>query len=844
MANENPSPEDIKAYDRAIRGLGPEMQKQIEKARALGVSFEALVGFAESFADQLEHSAEYLSEQKEDLAKSLRQYEGITKVFKDHLEDHKVFKETIQNNLKIQRDFGNLLSAETQVLDDLLLKRNMIGTGLKDEYAQLLTTYMLENNITDLGDEKVQTLIKELQHRQHVKKEMDEQLEMTEALANYMVEVREEADKLKKEYSILGAKIKAVVMDPEVRKAFMKGLLLEKSLEMGKEMNEVFGEMRKEGLTVTQTFKEGGIAMGAMFSLSGASLKENAEIMAGIAESTGNLESATSDAVAEVGKLSKTFGVAAGDAGKLYGQMKNLPGASEQSATETMRFAGNLAKAAHVAPGAVMKDMAQNSEAIAANTKNGGKDMVAVSVAAHKLGIEMSTITKMSEGLLDFENSINKQMEASVLLGREINLDKAREAALNGDLLGATQEMLKNVGGEAEFNKMNIVQRKALAESMGVSVGELSKMVKNQDKLASLTKEQQEALATGETTMDDILANSGGVAKNIFDGVTGLGGQLVALNEMRKAFTDTLGLTKSMVKGFTEGSGALGKMKGLFGFGAKAPIGPQPMQGPLPGLGGGPKVPPGADKAGMLDKLAKIDAKQMLSTAAAIAAVGVALIGVGLGIKFASEGLAELVKSFKGLSGPEIAGALGALLIVMGGFTVMVFALASASTVAALPLLALGAAFLLIGGGIALAAVGIGYMVKQFGEIPYENLMALPVAMLGIGAGLYMMGAAGAIAIPTILALLALGAMAPRLAGLASSLGGLFGGGEGGKSEKQSTVELSENSINQIASKISAAITSIKGDVILDKEKVGVVLSPIIEKNITLGSTPVRKGGK
>lgn len=851
MANENPSPEDIKAYDRAIKGLGPEMQKQIEKARALGVSFEALVGFAESFADQLEHSAEYLSEQREDLAKSLKQYQGIDKVFKDHLKDHEKVNETIQNNLKIQRDFGNLLSDETQVLDDLLLKRNMIGTGLKDEYAQLLTTYMLENDIKDLGDDRVKELIKELKHRQHVKENLDDQLEITEALAGYTVEVREEAEKLRKEYTLLGGKIKAVLFDPEVRNAFAKGLFLEKSREQIKEMTESFDEFRKEGLSVSTAFAETGVAFDAMFSLSGASLKENTELMAGIAESTGNLESATSDAVAEVGKLSKTFGIAAGDAGKLYGQMKNLPGASEQSATETMRFAGNLAKAAHVAPGAVMKDMAQNSEAIAANTKNGGKDMVAVSVAAHKLGIEMSTITKMSEGLLDFENSINKQMEASVLLGREINLDKAREAALNGDLLGATQEMLKNVGGEAEFNKMNVVQRKALAESMGVSVGELSKMVKNQDKLASLTKEQQEALATNETTIDDILANSGGMVKNYYDGITGLGGQLVALNEMRKALKDTLGMTKSMVNGFKEGSGFLGKMKGLFGFGAKAPIGPQPMQGPLPGLGGGPKVPPGADKAGMLDKLAKIDAKQMLSTAAAIAAVGAALMLIGLGIKFASEGLAELVQSFKGLSNDEMNAALIAITLVIVGFAGMlalmipiISAMGAASTAVAGPLMALGLAFLLIGVGIAAAAFGIGYMVKQFGEIPYENLMALPVAMLGIGAGLYMMGAAGAIAIPTILALLALGAMAPRLAGLASSLGGLFGGGEGGKSEKQSTVELSANSIDQIASKISAAITSIKGDVILDKEKVGVVLSPIIEKNITLGSTPVRKGGK
>lgn len=848
---DNPSPDDIKAYDRAIKGLGPEMQKQIDKARALGVSFETLVGFAESFADQLEHAADYLSEQKNDLAKSLKFYQGIEKTFKDTLDSSDKFKENLQNNLKIQRDFGNVLADETQVMDDLLLKRNMIGTGLRDEYAQLLTTYMLENGITDLGDVRVQGLAKELKQRQHIKEELDKKLELTEALAEYTVEVREEVSKLRKDYTLLGAKIKAIALDPQVRNAFLGAFAMEKFKEQVVEVKEVFSDLRKEGLTVSQAFHETGVAMGAVFSGSGASIKENAEIMAGLAESTGNLNSSTSDVVVGVGKLSKSFGVAAGEAGKLYGQMKNLPGATEQSTLQTMKFAGNLAKAAHVAPGAVMKDMAQNSEAIALNTKNGGKDMVAVSVAAHKLGIEMSSIVKMSEGLLDFENSINKQMEASVLLGREINLDKAREAALNGDLLGATQEMLKNIGGEAEFNKMNVVQRKALAESMGVSVADLSKMVKNQDKLASLTKEQQEALATGEKSMDDILANSAGVATNVFNTAVAAGGSLVTFNEIRKAVGDTLSMTKDMVKGYKEGAGVLGKMKGLFGFGAKAPtppIGPKNLsQGPLPGLGGGPPPTPGPEKAGMLDKLAKIDAKQMLSTAAAIAAVGVALIGVGLGIKFASEGLAELVKSFKGLSGPEMTGAIIAIVAVLLAFTFMVKFLASASLQASLPMLALGAAFLLIGAGIAVAALGIGYMVKQFGEIPYANLMALPQAMVGIGVGLALMASAGLYAMPVIGILLALALVAPRLTGLASALGGIT------SSSKQENKELGGSSsavvealgqVVQAIGTLSNAITKQRGDVIIDKEKVGVVLSPIIERNISLGSTPVRKGGK
>jgi len=95
-----------------------------------------------------------------------------------------------------------------------------------------------------------------------------------------------------------------------------------------------------------------------------------------------------------------------------------------------------------------------------------------------------------------------------------------------------------------------------------------------------------------------------------------------------------------------------------------------------------------------------------------------------------------------------------AIVVVMGGFVAMVAILATVSAASALPLLALGAAFLMIGGGIAIAALGIGFMVKSFGEIPYDNLTALPGAMLGIGAGLYMMASAGMIAMPVILALL------------------------------------------------------------------------------------------
>ena len=71
-------------------------------------------------------------------------------------------------------------------------------------------------------------------------------------------------------------------------------------------------------------------------------------------------------------------------------------------------------------------------------------------------------------------------MEASVLLGRQLNLDRARQLSLEGDLVGLQKEIVKQVGGAEQLSKMNVVQRKALADAVGVEVSELTKLAAGQ----------------------------------------------------------------------------------------------------------------------------------------------------------------------------------------------------------------------------------------------------------------------------------------------------------------------------------------------------------------------------
>ena len=70
------------------------------------------------------------------------------------------------------------------------------------------------------------------------------------------------------------------------------------------------------------------------------------------------------------------------------------------------------------------------------------------------------------------------------MIGKQLNFQRARQLALEGDIAGATKEVVSQLGSEAEFNKLNVLQRESLAKSIGVSVGELSKLVGQTDKLS------------------------------------------------------------------------------------------------------------------------------------------------------------------------------------------------------------------------------------------------------------------------------------------------------------------------------------------------------------------------
>jgi hypothetical protein len=134
----------------------------------------------------------------------------------------------------------------------------------------------------------------------------------------------------------------------------------------------------------------------------------------------------------------------------------------------------------------VLKDVSKASSALTLSLGGSLKAVAESVVKAKQFGLTLEQAEKMSSGLLNFEQSIEDELSAELLLGKDLNFERARGLALNGDIAGASAEIASQVGSAADFGKMNVIQQDAIAKSIGLSREELAKSLVEREALAKL----------------------------------------------------------------------------------------------------------------------------------------------------------------------------------------------------------------------------------------------------------------------------------------------------------------------------------------------------------------------
>lgn len=144
----------------------------------------------------------------------------------------------------------------------------------------------------------------------------------------------------------------------------------------------------------------------------------------------------------------------------------------------------------------IMQSISKLSATIFNNFKGNVKQMALAVQTATKFGTTLDQMNTAGMSLLNFEESIAKEFEAQLLTGKNINLARARQAALTKDTAGLMREITTQLGTQAQWNNMNVIQQQSLAEAFGLSKEAVDEMYYKQRLIAELGKQANADAAT------------------------------------------------------------------------------------------------------------------------------------------------------------------------------------------------------------------------------------------------------------------------------------------------------------------------------------------------------------
>jgi len=128
----------------------------------------------------------------------------------------------------------------------------------------------------------------------------------------------------------------------------------------------------------------------------------------------------------------------------------------------------------------VMSDVAGTSAGTALNSGKFAGGIEKAAYQARRFGLSMQTLESAGSNLLEFESSIAAELEAELLTGKQLNLERARAAALTGNQAVLAEEIAKNVGTIEDFQSQTVLGQEAQAKALGMSRDELAEMLRQQ----------------------------------------------------------------------------------------------------------------------------------------------------------------------------------------------------------------------------------------------------------------------------------------------------------------------------------------------------------------------------
>ena len=425
--------------------------------------------------------------------------------------------EEIQNALESQELFNEALEKTIKYQKEVNKEIGLLGTGLKG-VASLLS----KAGFGDLGKSIDDAIEKTKNARLQMKlnKEQIGEINELQELQNKNYDDLTEADveRFDKLSSIYGFEKEALDKKKKSLEAQNQDLdtQTDKYKNIGNSVKDLFTTTNLVDLLIKEMVNaliKGDKATGELAKSFGISYNQATNLrneLSEIANLSGDVNVTTTGLQESLIALNKEFGTAAMFSGEFltdFTKLTQQAGYSTEAASGLSRITAatgtdlsdntskilGQAKAFNATNKLALNEkqiVEEVAKASAATTISLGMqpDRIARAVMQAKaFGATLEQIERSSQSLLNFESSIASELEAELLTGKDINLERARMYAINNDIEGVAREISREVGSAAEFGKMNVLQQDSLAKAVGMTREELSKSLIEREALTKLS---------------------------------------------------------------------------------------------------------------------------------------------------------------------------------------------------------------------------------------------------------------------------------------------------------------------------------------------------------------------
>ena len=485
----------FKDYRETLKAINEELGKDVNLIKEVNSSYSTLTTVAQKFQSQEEGISRLKDDQIDKLKEQARISLGDIKANAETLLIKKGIKQVDKNGLK-------LTDAQYKVKLQSLLASGKI----KEEEFALISAqregFSIENE-----------LLEKLEEEGRIRKKSNDLLGIAGGLTKTLSET-------------LGPLANSLGLDDASKAMTKVADEIARGEREGGKLAVAFAGVSSMAGSLGESLKDPAVVFGAIVKSTLEFSKANAEVRNLTGQSATNMNFLNTsmvssiDAAKTIGSLSKEIGINvnaafSGETITAAAELTNLLGVSEKAAANLAlraeSFGGTLkgtSEAVYATTkqfiqqnkvalnvGAVMEDVGNASGALALSLGNSTEALTEAASGAASLGINLAEAEGIADSLLNFENSIANELEAELLTGKEINLEGARQAALNNDIAGLTKEIGENQAIIGAFSSGNRIQQDAIAKSLGMSKEQVSKMIFMQMKSGEMTEAQAAAAA-------------------------------------------------------------------------------------------------------------------------------------------------------------------------------------------------------------------------------------------------------------------------------------------------------------------------------------------------------------